>query len=81
MTKMSCSSNYAHYIGEFAGIEGVDKFLLSSKINVACCIDPLDIHIVTTETMFTSQNKQGRTFVYCSKHKDFIDITAEEKHE
>lgn len=77
---MSCS-NIASYAGEFAGIEGIDKFFLMHKIQVACCIDPLDVHILTSDTMITSEKLEGHTFVFCPKHNDFVDITAGKKKE
>jgi hypothetical protein len=71
-------SNVAEYIDEVAGVEGIDRFKLKRKIEFVCTLDPNNAHFVSTDTLITSQNQKGHTFVYCPKHKDYMDVTLVE---
>ena len=69
-------SQKAEYINEIA--KGFDKFKLPQKLEFACILDPNNPHLIRTDILITSQMMKGHTYIYCPKHKDYIDITCVE---
>lgn len=69
-------SQKAEYIHEIA--KGIDKFKLPNKLEFICVLDPNNAHIVSTDTLITSQMMKGHTYIYCPKHKDYMDISSVE---
>lgn len=71
------SNQKAEYGGKVAGVEGLDEFILEKNIEVVCTLDPNHVHFISTNVLVTSQKLKGHTFVFCDKHKDFMDVTYE----
>lgn len=72
---ITASDDFAWHAGAHVLEEGVDRFELDHKITVACTIDKNNPHLVETQTVYTSEKRKGKTFVFCPKHKDYFDIT------
>jgi len=72
---MKLSGQSAQYIGEVAGIEGIDRFSLEKKLEFVCTLDPANAHIIRVGFVFTSDKEKGKTYVFCYKHQDYVDVT------
>lgn len=67
---------FVSYLDEYVIIEGIQRFMLPKKYTFVCTIG--EPHKVDTEIIYQSDKKEG-TFVFCPKHNEFIDVSAEEK--